>query len=219
MSTFLGGHGRREPSDAITVGQVSTFYLQRQMTLTYFHEIWGNPSGAGPTMFRFEGVLGPMKHTRDNFVFCPQNKYNACDGIVDSNLDPDYILLSLKFCFINCSTGGCLAECCLLSHRQPDNKYWRKGNFKISLMNRCPLRTWAKINPRGFLRKPLLTYDLPQGTFHKLTLLSEMTTHLWCFTDILEYVHKLHDENTNKIYKATKLFKDLNFASKSKTYR
>lgn len=39
VSKFLLGHWRQEPSEAITVGQVSIFHLQRQTTLTYCDEI------------------------------------------------------------------------------------------------------------------------------------------------------------------------------------
>lgn len=149
---------------------------------------WGRPRHA-----QFWRGFGTNEiHQRYLFLF-PQNTYNEREGVVDSNLHPDYILLSLKFCFINCSAGGCVAEYWILNHRQPDNKYWRKGNFKISLMNRCPLRIWAKIDPWGFCRKTL-TSDLPQGTFHKPTVLSEMTAPLWWFADILHYGYKPHDE-------------------------
>lgn len=104
---------------------------QRQMTLTYCQEVWENPPEVvGPVLSRFEGVWGPTKHQKYLFFF-PSYKCNECEG-VDANLDPGYILSSLKFCFINCNTGSCFVECCILNHRQPDNEYWRKGNFKLA---------------------------------------------------------------------------------------
>lgn len=84
------------------------------------------------------------KETHRKYLFSfPPDKCNECKG-VDANY---YILLSLQFCFINGSTGSCSAEYCILSRRQPDHKYWRKGNFKVSLMNRCSLRMWTKMDP------------------------------------------------------------------------
>lgn len=90
---------------------------------------WGYPRSSFLYMWLMELAwrtsLLSLKHQKYLFFF-PSYKCNECEG-VDANLDPGYILSSLKFCFINCNTGSCFVECCILNHRQPDNEYWRKG--------------------------------------------------------------------------------------------
>ena len=89
------------------------------MILTYFNEICEKPAEAGSTCPDLK-MFGNQWNIPEILIcfLCP-NKYNECQS-VDANLDPDYILGSPQFCFINCSTGLCFAQYCILNCRQPD---------------------------------------------------------------------------------------------------
>lgn len=127
----------------LLLDKLSSFYLKRQMILTYFNEICEKPAEAGSTCPDLK-MFGNQWNIPEILIcfLCP-NKYNECQS-VDANLDPDYILWSLKFCFISCSTGSCFAQYCTLSCRQPDNKYWRKENFKNQLDEPLSVKNLSK---------------------------------------------------------------------------
>ena len=148
----------------LELGKVSVFYLKRQMILTYFNEICEKPAEAGSTFPDLKMSWNQWNIPEILVCSFSPNKCNECQS-VDANLDPDYILWSLKFCFINYNTGSCFAQYCTLSCRQPDNKYWRKENFKNQPDEPLSVKNLSKdIKPRGFCRQTLSS-GLPEEHF------------------------------------------------------
>lgn len=132
------------------------------MILTYFNEICEKPAEAGSARPDLK-MFGNQWDIPEILVcsFCP-NKCNECQSI-DANIDPDYTLGSPQFCFINCSTGLCFAQYCILTCRQPD-KYGRKGNFKNQLNESLPFKNLSKDEPLRLLQADPHQWS-SEGTF------------------------------------------------------
>lgn len=81
-----------------------------------------------------------INETPEILGYLPPSKKGNERRSADANLDPDYILLSLKFGFINGNTGSCFVDTAYETAGSLTADTGGRGILKTGLMNRCPLR-------------------------------------------------------------------------------